>query len=100
LILTRCAINNYGAYNQVYIEPPPRDLGGAALYKSLTVKNLHYLIAQRVDFNYLKNIQNYYLKSYLFFPQDACHSLQYVYFCPLEETINESHNRRSPGLWA
>ena len=50
-IFTRCAIKNYGAYNQVYIDPPPPDpedsggIGGAALYKSLTVKNLHYLIA-------------------------------------------------------
>ena len=48
LRLTHCAIKIYGAYNQVYIEPPPRGFGGGALYKNLTVNNLHYLIARRV----------------------------------------------------
>jgi len=48
LTLTRCAIRNYGAYNQVYIEPLPTEASGGSLYKSLIVKNLQYLIAQRV----------------------------------------------------
>ena len=36
--LTRCAIKNYGAYNQVYIEPPPEASGGRLYIKVSQLK--------------------------------------------------------------